>query len=152
MYRLLIIFLVLLVLLILLLKNNKNIENFQSQQKNITYDNVNSFRLNSLKILFFDIFARNNELILIAPVYCDLDIDYDKVDIKYQNKKLKLKKKLEFIEWEPTIISIYDLTEFNLEDNTHLDIEVSYKNHTKKFNLEYKILKKKIQFGIIHSF
>ena len=137
---------ILMVFLVVTLKNKKYIEKFDSEKININYDNVNSFRLNELQLLFFDIFARNNELIIIAPVYCDLAINYDEVEIKFADTKLKLKEKLDFIEWEPTIIRIYDLSDFKIDNKKKLDINVSYQKYQKKFTIEYNIFSQKYNF------
>ncbi len=143
MYLLLVI---LVVFLVVNLKNKKYIEKFDSEEININYDNVNSFRLNEVQLLFFDIFARNNELIIIAPVYCDLAINYDDVEIKYENTKLKLKEKLDFIEFEPTIIRIYNLNDLKIDDKKQLNINVSYQKYHQKFNIQYNIFSVEYNF------
>ena len=39
----------------------------------ILYDNINNFKIFDDKYLFFDIFARNNQIILICPSYININ-------------------------------------------------------------------------------
>ena len=59
------IFLIILILFIIFIfKETK--ENFYTPSKNI---GINTFELSDYKVLYFDIFLKNNELFLILPVY-----------------------------------------------------------------------------------
>ena len=52
------------------------------------YNKINSLLISNInkqnKYLFFDIFNRNNELVLICPIYEQIEINYDKI-IAYNN-------------------------------------------------------------------
>jgi hypothetical protein len=54
---------------------------------NNKYNNINFYYINN-KLLFFDIFAKNNKVIIIMPVYLDYKINYDDIEIYYNNQKL----------------------------------------------------------------
>jgi hypothetical protein len=158
MFYILLFFSILLFLIIYFQKNNimDNIFNIESNydDDNIfniepNYDDVNFFKLKKDKLLFFDIFARNDELIIISPVYCDLNIDYDDISIIFDNNKLELKHKYHYIKWEPIITRIYDLKKFNLQDKYILNLLVDYKKKRKNFRISYNLIDK--QHKIVFS-
>lgn len=45
------------------------------------YDNINYYFITKNKLLYFDVFARNNKIIMVMPKYNDYNIEYDKVAI-----------------------------------------------------------------------
>tara|TARA_B100000424_G_scaffold227420_1_gene188180 strand:+ start:2219 stop:3841 length:1623 start_codon:yes stop_codon:yes gene_type:complete len=106
-----------------------------SLQKNKIYQinhEINSFKLEKYRYLFFDIFLKNNELILIIPVYSK-DISFiDNIIIINNNIKLKLAKIIKKIFHEPIIILKYNFYT-NKIINT---FEVKYNNLSRKFKLK----------------
>lgn len=135
--KILILFVIILIYFIL--QKNKQ-EHFTL---NYNYDNVNYFKLLNKRYLFFDIFARNDQLIIISPVYDDLDINYDNIEIFIDDKKLKLLEKHDYIEYEPCVIRIYDIKNLRVKNNELLTATVKYNDKQQSFLLEYKILTKK---------
>ena len=82
------------------------------------------------KLLYFDIFKKNNELFLIIPVY-NKDIEFiNKIKIINNGCELILKKQKLKLVYEPIIILIYD---FNSNNN---NITVTYNNIVKHYELE----------------
>lgn len=130
----LILFIFIVILILILSKKLKKI---------ISYDDVNFWRIDKDHYLFFDIFARNNEIIIICPAYSDLEIKYDNIEIYLKNKKIKLKKKVDYIEYEPSVIRIYDISSLNLNDNEKLNLQVKYNKKIRTFNILYRLLNKK---------
>jgi hypothetical protein len=100
-------------------------------------NNINYYYPKSLmmgnKYLFFDIFIKNNELILIVPIYDDFILDEKKLLlINIPNKKqLILKEAIKYIEYEGIIILKYDISD--ISDNKFM---VKYGKISKEFNLE----------------
>jgi hypothetical protein len=88
------------------------------------------------KYLFFDIFIKNNELILIVPIYQDFILDEKKLIIKSKtnNEPLILKESIKYIEYEGIIILKYKLLENELVSN-HI-INVKYDKINQDFNLD----------------
>ena len=85
---------------------------------------INSFKLEKYRYLFFDIFLKNNELILIIPVYSK-DISFiDNIKIINNNIKLKLAKIIKKIFHEPIIILKYNFYTSKIINT----FEVKYKN------------------------
>ena len=122
--KLLIIFLIVIILLYI----KKSYENFYDMD-----NNLNLFKLTDYKLLFFDIFYKNNKLYLILPVYSQ-DVRFiDNIIITYNRSPLKLSKKIYKIEVEPTLILIYDLP----SNNNYIYITVNYKNLIKTYYLNH---------------
>ena len=122
--KLLIIFLIVIILLYI----KKSYENFYGMD-----NNLNLFKLTDYKLLFFDIFYKNNKLYLILPVYSQ-DVRFiDNIIITYNRSPLKLSKKIYKIEVEPTLILIYDLP----SNNNYIYITVNYKNLIKTYYLNH---------------
>ncbi len=96
----------------------------------MTYDLINSFILNKNEYLFFDIFHKNNEIVLICPVYSETYPNFNNIKIKNSNKYLKLKKSVKKIKREPIVILIYEL-------KNNGPITVSYNGITKKYTLSH---------------
>ena len=81
------------------------------------------------KLLYFDIFKKNNQLFLIVPVYDKNPDIIDYIKITNKGKLLKLKHKFFKIVKEPVIVLVYY---FNSNNN---QITVSYKNIVKQYTL-----------------
>ncbi len=96
----------------------------------IHYDDINSYHIHENFYLFFDIFLKNNELILICPTYVS-NFDESKIRIKYNNEYLKLKTKEKYID-NPVYILIYDLE----IDKKYAIIYIEYMNESRRFVLE----------------
>ena len=142
-----VIFIIFIILLIIYFIYNK--KKYEAFTKISSYDDINFWRIDQEHYLFFDIFARNNELIIICPAYDYYELNYDKIDINMNNNKLKLKYKYDFIEHEPCVIRIYDLSNLNLLNNQQVDLVVKYNNEIREFNIIHKILKK--QYNVVAS-
>lgn len=95
------------------------------------YDKVNPFMLKKDKYLFFDIFHKNNEIILICPKYSNHIIN---IIIINNGKRLKLKKKI-INKWPHIFILVYEFIT-NIKQNI---IIVKYKNKNKKYNLFHNV-------------
>ena len=96
------------------------------------YDSVNSFHLTNDDYLFYDIFARNEELIIICPN----TVITENIKIYVDSKELVLKEKITLN------THIYILLYTLYTKTSSIDVEVSYNDINKKFNLETKDLKK----------
>lgn len=92
---------------------------------------INSWKINDDEYLFFDIFHKNNMLILICPVYND-GIDINQLYISCEDERLALYEKISEINYEPTEILKYSC-------QTAKSINrfiIKYNNIVKEFNLE----------------
>ena len=118
-------------------------ENFYTPSKNI---GINTFELSDYKVLYFDIFLKNNELFLILPVY-NKDIYFiNKIRVINNGNNLILKKKIQKVRYEPTLILVYD---FNSDNNY---ITLTYNNLVKRYNLEHIKTKKKYKLTLTTLF
>jgi len=105
------------------------------------YHNINSYILSNNKILFFDIFARNNEIIIISPVYNDFNIVFKELKLLYNDTILKLKNHVLNDRYERISILIYKLE--NIDYNTDFNIKLKYNDIILNYNLtNYSILPK----------
>ena len=59
----------------------------------LKYSDINSFKISKDRFLFYDIFYKNNEVVLVCPLYNSSSIDVNKIQIKCNNNILKIKKK-----------------------------------------------------------
>jgi hypothetical protein len=97
----------------------------------INYNNINSFFIND-KILFFDIFIRNNELIIISPEYHYYkNINFDNMIVKYNNNIIEKFIYYKMHTNEKINIFIY---KFNYIEKI-VNIVVEYNEHIKEFIL-----------------
>tara|TARA_B100000886_G_scaffold332894_1_gene286143 strand:- start:3509 stop:5140 length:1632 start_codon:yes stop_codon:yes gene_type:complete len=137
------IFLVVILIFFIIFIFKETKENFYTPSKNI---GLNTFELSDYKVLYFDIFLKNNELFLILPVY-NKDIYFiDKIRVINNGKNLILKKKILKVRYEPTIILVYD---FNSDNNY---ITLTYNNLVKRYNLEHIKTKKKYKLTLTTLF
>ena len=83
--------------------------------------------------------TRNNELIIISPVYPNLHIDYNVIHIYNNNNELE-RTILKFIEYEPIVIGIYKLP----NDSNEINVMVEYHNEKRYYKLTHPKLNKKI--------
>lgn len=104
--------------------------NISSQFKdtNINYDNLCCINLERYTVLFFDIFARNNELILIIPVYGYSTDFLNMISVQCNNQILTVKKIYKKINYEPIIIVIYNI----YVNEQLLPIKITYKHISKQ--------------------
>jgi len=99
----------------------------------MSYDEVRSFHLYDTRYLFFDIFARNNEVICICPIYSapnntnlsDIKIDSD--DVVFTGLKVA-----SYIEYEPTFVFIYS---YKPTANESITVTVEYQNTIREYTL-----------------
>jgi hypothetical protein len=95
-------------------------------------NSVENFVLEKDRYLFFDIFHKNNKLILICPVYVN-GINIKNLHISNNNIELKLCEKYSKIEYEPIEILIYDF----ISDSSVNTITVKYGEITKDYTLTH---------------
>jgi hypothetical protein len=105
----------------------------------MNYNDINSFKIQINIYLFCDIFHKNNELVLICPMYYNKSdnsmLNYDNIIIKYNNHELKIKHIYKKINSEPVIILIYEFNTINISNH----ITVIYNNINKKYTLLHYI-------------
>ena len=95
---------------------------------------INSFNLDKDRFLFFDIFHKNNKLILICPVYSE-GINILKLNILCNDIDLKLINKYSEITYEPVEILIYSFK----SDKSINKIKVKYNDIIKDYELSHII-------------
>ena len=100
----------------------------------MSYDSINNFHLYDTTYLFFDIFCRNYELIIISPIVNKLELN--KIKFNY-NKPINLKTVL-YTEW--MIVSVYDIMAY---PNHDINISVTFNNNTKNYILQHLVFEKK---------
>jgi FkbM family methyltransferase len=109
----------------------------------INYDKINMFKLTANTYLFFDIFARNNELILICPKY---------------NKKLLYSLQINInniILHDPNIIQAHEdlyvvkYKIYNVNKDGNINVNVKFNGLQKSYILYYKIFNK--IYNIVHT-
>ena len=96
------------------------------------YNNLNSWELKKDNYLFYDMFCRNNELILIIPL-----IDgryYINMNVYYNNTILNITNIYDNIS-NDIVILVYNLNNYNNEDI--INIIVEYNNIIKNYKLKY---------------
>ena len=100
----------------------------------ISFDDINSFPLDENKLLFFDIYHKDNQIILICPVYEDIDPSEFISNIKISNNgiPLNLDGFQSKIEYEPILIIGYKFTSSNKINM----IKVEFNGIIKEFNLK----------------
>lgn len=105
------------------------------------YDKINNWHISDFMYLFTDIFCRNNEIVMICPVYGNYGeiLKYENINVLWNGDKLK-KKILKYIEWEPIVIVTID---FPLCQESFFSIYVEYMNLSKEYILYHKTFIKK---------
>jgi len=113
------------------------------------YDNINYFKIENNKYLFFDIFCRNNKVILICPHYSDYEINYDNIIIKYNNIDIELCENIKNVEnKEKIIIKIFKFNK-KIENDSLINLTVFYNNLSNNYTIIYKEFIKK--FDLVHT-
>lgn len=95
-------------------------------------DKMPDFQLAENKYLFFDIFHKNNEVILICPVYTT-GIDTSCLRVLHDASELVLAKKYSEINYEPIEVLIYSFS----PDKPVNTVQVKYDDIHKEFTLEH---------------
>lgn len=124
----------------------KTLETIKNEDINIlnSYNKINPYKLefeNDIyqhlikdKYLFFDIFCKNNEVVMICPVYGLYNIEYDKIKVKHNDNYLNLKEIIYKIEYEPIVIVIFSLE----ENETNITLFIEYNNYQpQKYELSH---------------
>lgn len=101
----------------------------------VSYDDINPLILDENYVLFFDIFYRNNEIVLICAPYDNPNINQNQIDIIYNFKILKQKKYYIDNEWERVLVLLYEID----TNDEVININVRYKNICKSYKLTNKI-------------
>nr|QBK89086.1 MAG: glycosyltransferase family 92 [Mimivirus LCMiAC02] len=109
----------------------------------LKYSDINSFKLSKDKFLFFDIFYKNNEVILICPVYNRSFPYLNKIQIKHDNNILKIKKKIVRIGPGPIVILVFDIVSNDLQSSKKFSTESTKKNQIFEFEVICKNITKK---------
>jgi hypothetical protein len=115
---------------------------------NDTYHKINNLKIDNNNYLFHDIFARNNELILINN---NLDLNYDNLIINYNNNNLKIKSKI--IKKDNTkrnhifIIIIYEII---INKTIDININIKYNDNNYNYNLLHLLIPNK-QYQLIQT-
>lgn len=99
------------------------------------FDEINSFKLSENKYLFFDIFCKNNELILICPVYNKGDNYYQ--DIKVSQTIPHTGKIFKKIEHEPIVVIVYDLSLTDTKELATITTTVTFRDKSQTYNLSH---------------
>lgn len=95
-----------------------------------SYNRVNSFSLGEDRLLFFDIFHKNDELVLIMPIY-NKPVESNKIKITSNNILLKLKERIEKFSSEPILILKYNFISCKLDN----EVKVEYEGKINTYNL-----------------
>jgi hypothetical protein len=135
-YKIILIVLLLILLLIyLIIKYKKNIINeyYNNNDDNLKLNNIKGFHLEDYKYLFFDIFYKNNKIYIILPIY-DKPVIPNDIEIKCNNKNIKLSNEYLKDKDEPTHVLIYDY----VSELFKIDLYVSYKDKSQIYTLEHK--------------
>jgi hypothetical protein len=115
----------------------KSIKHIINKSNYKIYDNINSFLIYNNMYLFFDIFHKNNELILICPINSN-DISFiDKITIIFENKKLEIKKIIKKLDYEQIIILIYF---FDIVSKPLNIVNITYNNKSNNYILLHKLI------------
>lgn len=80
---------------------------------NIT-NTPNSFRIDKTRLLFFDIFYKNNKIYLIMPIY-NKPANPSQISLVINNKELVLEESFTKNSDEPILIYIYNVSEITLD-------------------------------------
>jgi hypothetical protein len=103
-------------------------DNFSSNM----YNNINSWKLLNDKILFFDIFARNNTLIIICPLYNDFDAEHNTILLYINNQLINMSRYITNPDNEKLHIRFYDI---KIPEYEKFIVNVTYNNITNEYNL-----------------
>lgn len=93
---------------------------------------INNFILEKDKFLFFDIFYKNNKIILICPIYFEI-INISELNIFANGNKLDLTIKYIEIDWQPVQILVYNF----ISDIIINTIVVNYNDIVNTYQLEH---------------
>jgi hypothetical protein len=100
----------------------------------VLYHDINSYIIDENHVLFFDIFYRKKEVILICPPYDNPNINHNNIQILYNFGILKLKNRIIDNEWERVLVLIYEIE----TDDEIIDLNVIYNNNVKQYKLTSK--------------
>ena len=103
----------------------------------MAYDEVRSFHLYDTRYLFFDIFARNNEVIFICPIYSAPNTT-NLSDIKIESDDVVFTKLnvASYVEYEPTFVFIYS---FKPTTSESITVTVKYQKTSRQYILPHSI-------------
>ena len=114
-----------------------------------TYHKINNFKIDNNNYLFYNIFARNNELIIINN---NLDLNYDNLIINYNNNDLKIKSKIikKYYDKELNHKFIIIIYEIIINKTIDININVKYNDNNYNFNLIHLLIPNK-QYQLIQT-
>jgi hypothetical protein len=118
-------------------------------KNNLSYDNINTLQLSEDRYLFLDIFATNNILYLMCPVY----------EKKYTDELNNLKIYVNDTLYQFNILNTYSnkyesmlmikVNNLNLAHNEIITVKISYFNSDYSYKLIHKLTRKK--FKLAHT-
>ena len=113
-------------------KKNKN------NKKNIP--NIpNSFYITDIRLLFFDIFYKNNKIYLIMPIY-NKPANPLQITIILNNSELSLSESFVKDSNEPALIYVYNVPSMESEIASEIEVEVSCCEITKTYTPSHIIV------------
>jgi len=107
---------------------------------------INYFELTDTKLLFFDIFYKNNKIFLIMPIY-NKQADHNQIFVSINNNRLTLSEYYVKDSWEPALIYVYNYTQSTntIDDQSLHDtdicnivtVDIECNNIKKTYNLQH---------------
>jgi hypothetical protein len=98
-------------------------------------NNINYFELTNIKLLFFDIFYKNDKIYLVMPIY-NKQADHEQIFIKVDDNRLKMSYSYVKDNNEPTLIYVYDYIMHKDTSNT-IVVDVECNNIKKSYLLHH---------------
>lgn len=120
-------------------KNKKNRKNIQNTHNNhITHNIPNSFYITDTRLLFFDIFYKNNKIYLIMPIY-NKPANSLQISVVVNNGQLSLSESFVKDSNEPALIYVYNVPNADTEIASKIEVEVSCCEIKKIYTLQHII-------------
>jgi hypothetical protein len=95
------------------------------------YNKIQPFEFDKNRYLFFDIFARNNELVIVCPIYSQDYVNFENITAKVDDKYLPIKTtKISYVEAAIAIV----IFELNIKDE-NFQVLIEYNSIIKSFDL-----------------
>ena len=96
----------------------------------------NSFYITDTRLLFFDIFYKNNKIYMIMPIY-NKPVNPSQINIIINNNELSLSESFVKNSDEPSLIYVYNVPIISEDIESEIDVEVTCCEITKKYNLKH---------------
>jgi len=106
---------------------------------NIINPNIpNSFYITNTRLLFFDIFYKNNKIYLIMPIY-NKPANPLQISVRVNKDELSLSESFVKDSNEPTLIYVYNVPNADTEIASEIEVEISCCEVTKNYTLQHII-------------